>query len=214
MSNNSLVQVFEPVNSLRRRLLSLRNSRNIVQHSTSLLDEPFTELNIATEQRTGRSPGFLLDPFICEAVRAKGLFPQVPTSKEFAAKGLVLDSEELKTEIQTLLSRANAPLSKESLYTGVGKIACFSPALHQYLMANFQSPLRQKIRCFLSHGQLIEQERYRAASRAQNSAAVSASDDLPTNQPFNTTALQTLPLSFQQMLHSNPNAVILAEICV
>ena len=165
----------------------MRSASKLAQHSTSLLDEPFTELNIATEQRTGRSPGFLLDPFICEAVKVKGLYPPVPTSKELAAKGFVLDSEELKTAIQMLLSRANAPLSKESLYAGVGKMACFSPALHQYLMANFESPLRQKVRCFLSHGQLIEHERSRAVSRAQIPQN-SASNILPTHQPFNATA--------------------------
>ena len=92
-----------------------------VPHCTSLLDEPFTEWNPATEQRGPRSPAFLLDPFICEAVKAHGLYPPVPTIKEFAAKSLVLDSEGLKRAIQALLSRADAPLYKESLYTGVGK---------------------------------------------------------------------------------------------
>ena len=151
--------------------------RQLEPHCTNLLDEPFMELDLATEQISGRSPAFLFDPFICEALKAKGLYPPVPTSKEFAAKGLVLDSTELKTAIQTLLSRTDAPLTKQSLYAGAGNTACFSPALHQYLMANFESPLRQKIRCFLLHGQ--SQERSRAASRAQNSD----SNNLHSNQP-------------------------------
>ena len=102
--------------------------RQLEPHCTSLLYEPFTELDLATEQIIGRSPAFLLDPFICEAVKAKGLYPPVPTSIDFAAKGLVLDSTELKTAIQTLLPRTDAPLTKQSLHAGAGNTACFSPA--------------------------------------------------------------------------------------
>ena len=115
-------------------MLSLRRTSKVAPHPTNLLEEPFTESNIVTQRRNERPPAFFLDPFICEAVNARGLYPPVPTREEFATRGLSLDSEGLKKAIRTLLSRADAPLSKESVYAGVGNVACFSSAVHKYLL--------------------------------------------------------------------------------
>ena len=90
----------------RKRLLSMLRTSKVALHPTNLLEEPFTELNIVTQRRNERSPAFLLDPFICAAINAPGLYPPVPTREEFATKGLSLDSEGLKKAIRTLLSRA------------------------------------------------------------------------------------------------------------
>jgi hypothetical protein len=152
-------------------------SSKCVLHSKSLLDEPFTEWNLATERRVPRSPAFLLDPIICEALKAKGFYPPMPNIKEFAAKGLNLDSERLKAAIRRLLIRADAPLFKEGLHTGVGNVACFSPALHNYLLANLEPPLRKMVRDFLLNGELLERDRLCARDRA--------SHDSPSNQVTN-----------------------------
>ena len=149
-----------PVNRavvLRKQLLSMLGTSKVAPHQRNLLEEPFTELNLVTQRRNERSPAFLLDPFICAAINAPGLYPPVPTREEFASKGLSLDSEGLKKAIRTLLSRAEAPLSKESVYTGVGNRACFSPTVHIYLLDNVGDVLRKEIQYFLSKGQLLEQ---------------------------------------------------------
>ena len=149
-----------PVNRirlLRERLLSVLGTGKVEPHHTNLLEEPFTELNLVTQRRNERPPAFLFDPFICEALNARGLYPPVPTREEFATKGLSLDSKGLKKAIRTLLSRAEAPLSKEILYTGVGNVACFSPKVHMYLLEKFGDVLRKEIQNFFSKGQLLEQ---------------------------------------------------------
>ena len=129
----------------------------VAPHPTNLLEEPFTESNIVTQRRNERPPAFFLNPFICEAVNARGLYPPVPTREEFATRGLSLDSEGLKKAIRTLLSRADAPLSKESVYAGVGNVACFSSAVHKYLLDYCGDVLRKEIQNFLLKGQLLEQ---------------------------------------------------------
>ena len=141
----------------RKRLLSMLGTSEVAPHHTNLLEEPFTEMNLVTQRRNERGPAFLLDPFICAAINAPGLYPPVPTREEFATKGLSLDSEGLKNAIKTLLSRAEAPLTIDSLYTGVGNVACFSPAVHKYLLNNCGDDLRKEIQNFFLEGQSLEQ---------------------------------------------------------